>query len=396
MKERINKTGHCRTNWHELSKEDFWNIFNQAGLGFAQADHSGQFLLVNKMYSNMVGRSSEELYDMSLQDITHPDDFESFNKIIEKILVDGKKRSIENRGFRPDGSIVWLNNDIFLFTDKGKSRCVTLITQDITTRKEAEVSQAYFLELSRMDLEKLKTEREIREKFVATLTHDLRNPLIIAKASAELLIRNKGKAKKFEYQKRLTDMIVAGIDRADRMIQDLLDANRIRAGQKLPIHVNPCEIKSVIKETIDTLTQIYGDRLVLHAEQEISGHWCSEGLRRVVENLVSNGIKYGLANTPVSTTLEQFDQKVRIAVHNQGKELTAQEQVAIFKPFQRSQSADQGLKKGWGLGLTLVVGIIESHGGTFRVQSVKDKGTTFIIELPMDSRPYQKMNENEE
>jgi signal transduction histidine kinase len=81
---------------------------------------------------------------------------------------------------------------------------------------------------------------------------------------------------------------------------------------------------------------------------------------------------------------------MRLSVHNEGAGLSAGEQARVFRPFERGASAARSGKRGWGIGLTLVHGIIEAHGGVVSVESTPEGGTTFTIENPMDSRPYQE------
>jgi signal transduction histidine kinase len=81
---------------------------------------------------------------------------------------------------------------------------------------------------------------------------------------------------------------------------------------------------------------------------------------------------------------------VALRVHNEGAPIPAEQQARLFAPFAQIESAVVGRStRGWGLGLTLVRGCAEAHGGTVRVESDAESGTTFTIELPLDSRPYQ-------
>ena len=253
-------------------------------------------------------------------------------------------------------------------------------------QKQAESQQAQFLAISQLDLELLKEEREVRERFVATLTHDLRNPLSAVKTSAQLLLRNKEIAPAIE---KNAARILSSVDRADRMIEDLLDASRIRAGENLPIQIAPCDLHALAAETLYDLALLYGDRFRLKMEAPgIHGFWSSEALRRVLENLASNAIKYGSPTAPITVSLHQQNQLVTLSVHNEGPDLSSEDQLTLFKAFRRTKSAQTSGKVGWGLGLTLVRGIAEAHGGKATVKSGLNQGVTFSVNLPLDSRPY--------
>jgi signal transduction histidine kinase len=103
-----------------------------------------------------------------------------------------------------------------------------------------------------------------------------------------------------------------------------------------------------------------------------------------VENLATNAVKYSTPDTAITITIQQSDSKVILSVHNQGNPIALNEQDTLFQQFRRKKSAETQV--GWGLGLTVVKGITESHSGTVRIESSDEKGTSFIIELPRDAR----------
>jgi signal transduction histidine kinase len=105
-----------------------------------------------------------------------------------------------------------------------------------------------------------------------------------------------------------------------------------------------------------------------------------------MENLISNAIKYGAADSPVTVTLQDLSDKVRISVHNFGNPLSDDERTRIFDQFKRSKAAEASGKKGWGIGLTIVRGLTEAHGGSITVESSQETGTTFAVTLPRDAR----------
>ncbi|MGK5082116.1 HAMP domain-containing sensor histidine kinase [Bdellovibrionota bacterium FG-1] len=230
-------------------------------------------------------------------------------------------------------------------------------------------------------------DRRIREQFVSTLTHDLRNPLTSAKMAIQLLGRQMDVSPpKALHQARLINQAISSIDRADRMIQDLLDASRLREGESLPIQVVPCVLKTVMTETIEDLSLIYGNRFVLESDGDLAGYWCCDGLKRVIDNLICNAIKYGKSDGKITLRLKDQGARVLISVHNEGEALSSDERERIFEPFYRTHSAQNGGKNGWGLGLTLVRGMVQAHGGTVHVVSQVGDGTTFTLDLPKDCR----------
>jgi len=246
--------------------------------------------------------------------------------------------------------------------------------------------QSEALQESRKTVEALQVERELRERFVQALTHDLRNPLTAAKMSAQLILRKIDEPEACQNQ---AGRIVTQINRADQMIRDLLDADRIRAGQPFPLLVQPCDLPWVVRGAVEDLVGIYGDRFELESKASIRGHWDEEGVRRVIENLASNAIKYGLPRSKVTIRLGLSSSHARIAVHNHGTPLSPEEKELLFQPFHRTLSAQASGQKGWGIGHTIVKGVTEAHGGRVSVESGPEIGTTFIVELPLDARVPQ-------
>lgn len=224
----------------------------------------------------------------------------------------------------------------------------------------------------------LKEERALRETFLSMLTHDLRTPLSAAKLFAETLAESPNAAVPSEHLPR---KIIDNIERADRMIVDLLDANRIKAGERIPFKTSLCEIGAIVAKTVEELRQSLGKRLLLDATEGCAGLWSESVVRRIIENLVSNAAKYGTADTPITVRLRCLDDHAQIQVHNFGAELSEAEVESLFQIFHRSPSAEAGSQSGWGIGLALVEGLAKSHGGSVRVESGAGAGTCFTVEL---------------
>lgn len=227
-------------------------------------------------------------------------------------------------------------------------------------------------------VKELERERELRNQFVATLTHDLRNPLTVAKMNAQIM--NK-KASDIDAVHLSATRIVDALNRADTMIRDLLDASRIRAGELLPLKFEPSQLNLIVAETVEDLSSVHGDRFKIEANSKIEGNWNQESIKRILENLCNNAIKYGDAHSPITVFLSEEKDFALIKVHNYGQHIPPLELRELFTPFKRTEKAEKGVQKGWGLGLTLVKGLSESHGGSVAVESEEGKGTTFCVRL---------------
>ncbi|MGZ3686776.1 MAG: sensor histidine kinase [Bdellovibrionota bacterium] len=124
----------------------------------------------------------------------------------------------------------------------------------------------------------------------------------------------------------------------------------------------------------------------LRSSGTLVGKWSCKDLQRVIENLITNAVKYGYDASPITLTLMDLGGEVELSVHNFGNPIPQEDQRNLFEAFERARAADSGTKKGWGLGLTLIRGVAEAHGGSARVRSDPEAGTTFTVRLPRDSR----------
>lgn len=231
----------------------------------------------------------------------------------------------------------------------------------------------------------LETERDQREGFVSLLTHDLRTPLAAVKMTAQLMLQVKDDQKT---NQELIRRIITNINRADQMISNLLDANRIRSGEMLSLEIEEFDLTALIKDTLRDLTLLHGKRFEFTSNEKASGYWDRKAVRRILENLCTNAIKYGDENTPVIITLEQKKTTVRLSVKNHGESISQEDQKSIFKQFKRTAQAHTKKKSGWGIGLTLVKGVAEAHGGKVTIKSEASVGTVFAVTLPKDSRDF--------
>lgn len=236
------------------------------------------------------------------------------------------------------------------------------------------------------ELEKLQAERDLRSRFVATLVHDLRNPLSAAQMSLDIAIHKLDPASSTKVLPALS-RISNSIRRMDVMIETLLDAKRIEAGQPLPINKKWTSLSAMLETAVAELNALHGDRVLLESPVNIELEFSAEALRRAMENLILNALKYGSATEPVRVTAKKTGDMATITVHNLGNPIPSAEQEKIFEPFHRSEKPEMGQTKGWGLGLSLVRGIIHAHGGRVSVTSNPESGTTFMVALPMIANP---------
>jgi signal transduction histidine kinase len=222
-----------------------------------------------------------------------------------------------------------------------------------------------------------KTLRDIQELFIVTLTHDLRGPINVVKMGTQLILR---RLERGDTHVDVAARMISSIDRLDSMIQNLLDASRLRAGQGLKLEFEECYLDRLVHDVVEDLSFTYGERFVVVSDSDIRSYCSRKEIRRVIENLAINAVKYGTPSTPITLTLQQTETQISLTIHNEGNPIAPDAQSILFQQFRRTTSAEE--QTGWGLGLFLAKNITEAHQGTIVVESAQGKGTSFIVKLP--------------
>ena len=224
----------------------------------------------------------------------------------------------------------------------------------------------------------------LREQIIATLMHDFRNPLGAVSMAAELI----GRTTSLTQAQAIAQTILANIQRMDKMLHELLDGLTFKGGSRLSLDLSSFDMLALAQEVVEQFELQHGPRFkVIGTAAQVV--WSREDVKRALENLLGNAVKYGAPGTPIFLRLEILDGQLSVSVHNAGNPIPAGEIENVFQVFARAQAAKEGGKEGWGIGLAFVREVAESHGGSCRVDSSLERGTTFFIDMPLDARPFQ-------
>lgn len=220
---------------------------------------------------------------------------------------------------------------------------------------------------------------ELRHKVAAALSHDMRTPLAVIANGAQLIEL----AEDLAQARRLGKKIAANAIRLENMVGEVLDALTAHNGARLPLRLSRFDMRELIVEVQREFADRYPAALEV-AAPSVTGWWCRETLRRALENLVANAIKYGDGG-PIRIALAETRGNIVLTVHNTGNPLDEDQRCRIFDYLRREQQVQA---QGWGIGLPFVKQAAESHGGSVAVDSAPATGTTFLIDVPVDCRPY--------
>jgi PAS domain S-box-containing protein len=237
------------------------------------------------------------------------------------------------------------------------------------------------------DVGPLKEAERLRDEFISIVSHELRSPLTPIRGFAQIVARDLQREGSHEQHVAWLDSLQSHIDRITRLVDDLLDVSRLRAG-RLKILSTPTDIIPVCASVVDTWNAASSThRVVMQTEQP---SWITnvdaDRIHQVLDNLVSNAVKYadpGTITVQVSAgSLPGGVEGVNISVIDEGPGIQAMDRDAVFTPFYRTRSASQSAVPGLGLGLYISSEIIQGHGGTLSVSATEQGGSRFTITLP--------------
>ncbi|HSI42852.1 MAG TPA: HAMP domain-containing sensor histidine kinase [Methylotenera sp.] len=224
----------------------------------------------------------------------------------------------------------------------------------------------------------------LREQFMAALTHDLRDPLSTAKLVVELIMMIDDPIKMKGYAAKINDHL----SRMNGMILQLLNSMMFENNQSQPLNLINFDMMDLAQEVQLEASSMHGQRFQLDGDP-VNGWWDRELMKRAIENMIGNAVKYGDQSKPIIIKTIEIHERLLLTVHNEGRPIPLEEQESIFQIFKRAHSAKEGKQRGWGIGLSFVRGVAESHGGSVGVESTIERGTTFLIDVPVDGRPFQ-------
>jgi len=219
------------------------------------------------------------------------------------------------------------------------------------------------------------------EEFMSVAAHDLRNPIAVVRASAQMAQRQLNRGDGAGAQARLKS-IVDQTDRLTEMLESFLDAARLGAGN-VPLRPEHLDVRDVVELACQRSRALIGDHVDRTVELNIPegciGAWDRARMVRAVRALLINALIYGDPSEPVRVDGRREDNRVYLTITGNGPGPDTEELAHLFERFFRGKSAAEAGQSGSGLGLFTARGIARLHGGEVR----QLEGDRFEIELPL-------------
>jgi PAS domain S-box-containing protein len=372
---------------HEKEKE-FGAIFDLVSIGIAQVDtQNGQLLRFNDRFREITGYTDEELLTKTFLELTHPEDRDKDWELFSRALRgEDQFHRNEKRYIRKDGSIVWVRlNTGFIRDVTGKPIRTVSVCEDITDQKQMEKSLRESEERYRYLAEQLQEADYRKDEFLGILSHEIRNPLAAIKMCMYLLDRAKEDGEKAMMAK---DIMSRQVTQLSRLIDDLLDVTRINRN-KIVLQKKRVELTDFVQKAMEDYHECFKEKEVrLEARLGSTPLYLEADevrLAQIVGNLLHNAAKFTPEGGIVNITVNRVEQNAVIQVKDNGDGMTPEVMDTLFTPFmQANKSLSRGEDSGLGLGLVLVKGLTELHGGTVSALSEgPGKGSVFTVCLPL-------------
>ena len=315
-----------------------------------------------------------------LREQLHPEDNERAQLAVQRAIAEQSDYDIEYRILDPEGRRRWVSaKGKAQYDEAGRVLGMHGVMQDVTARKE--------------DEEKLREADRRKDEFLAMLAHELRNPLAPIRNSVEVLRRIGPAAPRLL---RVGEMIDRQVAHMAHLVDDLLDVSRVSRG-KILLRAERLDLAPLVAAVVDDLRNLLETSgLELYQELPPEPVWLNGDptrLSQVVGNLLQNANKFTNPGGKVQVRLaaDRESGQAVLTVEDTGIGMDPDILARLFEPFSQADGSLDRSRGGLGLGLALVKGLVELHGGEVRAASPgPGRGATFTIRLPLlDAEPTQ-------
>jgi PAS domain S-box-containing protein len=309
--------------------------------------------------------------DSSFADRVHPDDLPDLRRTLDTAVAAHEPFDADFRVRMPDGTIRWLNcKGSAAYDLAGSPERVFGVNVDITERKVAE--------------EALREADHRKDEFLATLAHELRNPLVPIRNAVEIL---KHHGPPDSGAQRVHELIERQVQHLVRLIDDLLDVSRISRG-KLQLRKERVPLAAVLERALEVARPLIEraghDLEVSLPPQPIHLDADPVRLAEVFSNLLDNACKFTERGGRIRLSVACDGTEVAVRVADSGIGITPEHLDGIFDMFVQLPATADRVRSGLGIGLALTRGLVEMHGGRIQAYSAGlGKGCTFTVRLPV-------------
>jgi PAS domain S-box-containing protein len=338
----------------------------------------------NRGAHEMFGYSAAEAVGQHITLIIPPELHAEEDRVLARLRRGEKIDHFETMRQTKDGRRLNVSLTVSPIRDShGRIIGASKVARDITARKRADEEREKLMAREEAARRTAEEANRLKDDFLATVSHELRNPLNAIVGWAGLLLSNK-----LDKEKRAAavEAILRGAQAQDQIISDLLDGARILNG-RLRLDIRPLQLVKVLQRAIETMRpaieakQIRLQTVLDPAASSLAGD--PTRLQQVFWNLLSNAVKFTSINGHIRIVLQRINSHVEIVVSDTGIGIEPQLLPYVFDRFRQGDSGTNRRNSGLGLGLAIVRNLVELHGGTVRAESQGlGQGASFTVRLP--------------
>ena len=343
-----------------MEKERLNTLVESMGSALLMIGREGAINLVNGVFRETFGFTSEKIVGKTFNDIGLPVEIES---LIENVFM---TEQANDKQVRLRGGVTPSYVNVYgapVIGHHGNWLGIVVVMHDIT---------------------KLRLLEEVRKNFVANVSHELRTPITSITGFTETLLA--GAMEEPEVLKEFLEIIQKEGNRLQLLVDDLLALSGMET-DAFSLELAPVNLRSVINDALKIVSGNMAQKkmnIFLDITNEVIIQGDADRLIQVMVNLLSNAITYSKDNKTITISVTESTNRVSLEVKDEGIGIAPLELSRLFERFYRVDRARSRDSGGTGLGLAIVKHLVEAHGGTVNVESILGEGTTFKVHLPIE------------
>ena len=363
----------------EAEREKFVTLVETSTDFIGICDLEGVPIFINRAGLELVGIDDMEQARLaSISSFFFPEDRDRVIKdFLPSVLEKGHGEvEVRFRHFKTNQAR-WMAYKVLTLPDaSGKPIAFATVSQDVTERKRlADNLRALAADLSEADRRK--------NEFIATLAHELRNPL--APISNAVRVLRRGDSDE-SATRTAFDMLQRQVGQLSRLVDDLLDLSRVTRG-RIELRKEPVELRTVARQAVEAVQSLYGhmkhELTLSMPEKPLQLEADPTRLAQILGNLLNNACKFTDRGGRIAVSVERVDAQAVVRVRDNGIGVAAEQMPRLFEMFAQAESSLDRTRDGLGIGLTLVKTLVEMHGGSVVARSEGlGHGCEFEVRLP--------------
>ncbi|MBF0430352.1 MAG: HAMP domain-containing histidine kinase [Fibrobacteria bacterium] len=367
----------------DTDKSVYGYLYHEAAIIMLQLDKDGTVLDANKFLLDFIGKDNltpnQKFHDLLVDFGNLP----SFSELVQGGQSARLLNVTSHRGLPQSFYFTFYEEDGYVLAFGQLDQLEIEAVRNNLVDANAEINNlARDLQKKNAELEQL---NKLKNQFLGIAAHDLRNPLGII-LNYSMFVADQAKEvlneKQVKFLKRIKDSSYYML----KLVNDFLDVSKIESG-KLELQLEPCNMHALIEQNV-SLNQVFAEekqiKLVFKSKQHIQEVMADNSkIEQVLNNLISNALKYSFPDTTVEVAITRQENKMVISVQDEGQGIPESELAKLFKPFQTTSVKSTAKEKSTGLGLLICKNIVKGHQGTIWVESEEGKGSKFCFSLPL-------------